>query len=842
MSIVSDGATLLAANFNSNTTQFPELSFFCWVNYSSVSFASFFSLSGTSSGNYGSGLFTGGSAPHVFAMDQVSDADAIIFAEQSAGVVANKWVPIVGTLIAGSVVTLYAITSSGFHTGTGSIGKSTFNQIQLLGGQTNGGAAGSFLPAGSKLAECAIWPSILTQIEQEDLVLSWRSPWEIRPTEMLTYLPLRDDWQDYGPNQFAFNTVGTGGLTFSGDHPLLGVGPAKISNTFLLDRNPSAGLRVTLPNATISAAGKVLVSGGLTQTLANATIAAIGDPIVKGTLTQTLANATIVASAGEVNPANLTETLANATISATGGPIVAGALTANAAAATLSASGGQYTLGTLSETLPNATISATGSVKVAGALASTVTATLSATASVLITGALTATSTQTISATAKVLVAGGLTETLPNATISATAKALVVGGLTQTLANATISAHAGPLTIGGLTETLAPATISAKGGPVVGGALTATVSQTISAHGGPIAGGALSATTAAATISASAEQLVNGHLNVTLAPITLSAHGGPIVVGNLNITTFGAGIFATAGNVAGNLSVLLAPATMEGTAFVTYAITPPTPSIEPASQVFPWNPFIPSLKTVLLPQNVLDTTINSLGMRLGWMKSHACPCTWGNPGSNGSPNPRCNTCFGRGTYWENPLNFVGLITFMHTSAAPDEPGILSDPVMGNVMRSAPTLTIPFTNADGTLCPVWPSASEKDAYVETDTAVRFNTPLIVGGSTYLPYRQNLKVLNVTSYNQVTQTAQPVTRDNYTIDGSSVTLNEVMYPEGTAYVVEYTASNVYVAFRASGGVPHSRPAGSGANLPRRFHVESLDVWVRNLNNPNAQAVPI
>lgn len=254
----------------------------------------------------------------------------------------------------------------------------------------------------------------------------------------------------------------------------------------------------------------------------------------------------------------------------------------------------------------------------------------------------------------------------------------------------------------------------------------------------------------------------------------------------------------------------------------------------------PFVPFFPNINT-LLPQAVLDATVNNLGMRLGWMKSHACPCTYGNPNSNGSPNPRCLTCFGRGTYWDEPVDLIGLITFMHTSSAPDEPGAALDPVMGTAMRAAPTLSLPYTNRDGSLCIPWQLAAEKDAYVETDTTLRINTPLVAGDFTYLPYRQNLNVLGVTYYDAATQKAVPTTQ--YMVSGSSVILDPTVYPDGTAYVVEYTTSVVYVAFRAAGGISHARPAGSGANLPKRFHLELLDVWTRNLNNPAAQtAVPI
>ena len=256
----------------------------------------------------------------------------------------------------------------------------------------------------------------------------------------------------------------------------------------------------------------------------------------------------------------------------------------------------------------------------------------------------------------------------------------------------------------------------------------------------------------------------------------------------------------------------------------------------------PFTPYFPNFRSVLMPQSALDGTINALGMRVGWCKAYACPCGQSGSGSFGSANPKCLTCFGRGTYWDEPVPFTALITFMHTSSAPDELGAAMNPVQGTTLHAAPTLSIPYSNADGSPCLAWSLAAEKDAFIEYDSTARFNTPLVSGDTIYLPYRQNLVILGVTTYDTSTNLVSPVLATNYTVSGSSVVLNPNVYPDGTPYVVEYTAAVVYVAFRTSGGVPHSRPAGGGANLPRRFHLELLDVWTRNLNNPAAQSVPI
>jgi hypothetical protein len=254
----------------------------------------------------------------------------------------------------------------------------------------------------------------------------------------------------------------------------------------------------------------------------------------------------------------------------------------------------------------------------------------------------------------------------------------------------------------------------------------------------------------------------------------------------------------------------------------------------------PFTPWIPSLKDVLIPQTVMDAVNNATGMNFGWCKAHACPCTVGqNNGVSGTPDPRCKTCFGRGTYWDDPIDFVGAVSFMHTQSAPDEPGAIMDPVTGRVMRASPVITIPFTNSDGSLCPAWPQGGEKDAFIETDGLSRFQTPMIVGQDLYLPYRQNVTVNSVTSYDPINHVIAPVDPEDYTVSGPSITFS---LPEGTGVVVDYYASLVYVAWRVAGGIPHMRPAGLGANLPRRFHIQTLDVWLRTLNNPNALGAPI
>ncbi len=66
-------------------------------------------------------------------------------------------------------------------------------------------------------------------------------------------------------------------------------------------------------------------------------------------------------------------------------------------------------------------------------------------------------------------------------------------------------------------------------------------------------------------------------------------------------------------------------------------------------------------------------------------------------------------------------------------------------------------------------------------------------------------------------------------HYAIDGPTVTIGG--YPNGTAYMVEFQAAALYVAFRRAGGLPHVRPFGGGTvNEPRRFRLQALDFWTR------------
>lgn len=235
-------------------------------------------------------------------------------------------------------------------------------------------------------------------------------------------------------------------------------------------------------------------------------------------------------------------------------------------------------------------------------------------------------------------------------------------------------------------------------------------------------------------------------------------------------------------------------------------------------------PYLPEFSPYFMPNEGFDQLAAATGARFTWQKSHLCPCTFGGQ-LTGSPDPQCQTCKGRGWYWDAPTGtFYGIITFIHLAPAPDEPGVRMNEQFGGIYRSEPTLTIPFTAGQ-----IWASASLNDAFVEVDAIDRFQTELQVGGIQSVPYQQNVLIQPigaVTTYDPVNKIISPVS--GYTVNGSTVTLPNT-YPNGTPYIVEFTAAKTFVAWRAGGALPHDRPFQQ-VNLPKRFHLQQLDLWLR------------
>lgn len=238
-----------------------------------------------------------------------------------------------------------------------------------------------------------------------------------------------------------------------------------------------------------------------------------------------------------------------------------------------------------------------------------------------------------------------------------------------------------------------------------------------------------------------------------------------------------------------------------------------------------YHTYFPPISPYVLPVGPLDGLVAAYGNDLTWQRSHLCPCTYGGPIA-GSPDVACNTCKGIGWYWDAPSAvFRGLITFIHMSPTPDEPGTTMSDKFGVVQLSEPTLSIPWTTASG----IWTAASINDVFVEPNALDRYETELQKGGVQTVPYQQNLTIPltgAVTVYDVANKVVVPVS--GYTVSGPTVTLPSG-YADGTPYVVSYTAAKAYVAWRSAGTMGHDRPFGN-LTLPKRFRLQTLDLWLR------------
>lgn len=282
------------------------------------------------------------------------------------------------------------------------------------------------------------------------------------------------------------------------------------------------------------------------------------------------------------------------------------------------------------------------------------------------------------------------------------------------------------------------------------------------------------------------------------------------------------------------------PLILTDTAATGDTLTGVVPSV---GQIFGGGFFVPNTARFLLPEGRFDALISEVGQRVGWMRSHACPCTWTQTVANnrlsmvGSAHRSCKTCFGVGFYWDAPgPPFRAYISFMHVTATPDEPGTIMNETFGPALTAEPSITIPYRNTN--LSPAdpaqptaaWINASTDDMFVAVDMLSRYTAMLQVGGNTVLPFQQNLQVAPVgavTVWDPVALTVTPVI--NYSVNGPVVTVSN--YPEGTSYMVEFQAASAWVAWKRAGGAPHIRPFGGGTdNLPRRFRLQTLDPWLR------------
>jgi hypothetical protein len=253
--------------------------------------------------------------------------------------------------------------------------------------------------------------------------------------------------------------------------------------------------------------------------------------------------------------------------------------------------------------------------------------------------------------------------------------------------------------------------------------------------------------------------------------------------------------------------------------------------------------YVPSASFLLPPGRFEAVMAQVPAQRVSWMKGHACPCTFsptavvGRLSTPGGAQKACQTCLGLGFYWDAPtVPFRALISFMHMSPSPDEPGTVMNANFGAVQVSEPSLTIPYQTPglaiDDPAQPTaaWSDASTDDLFIAVDMLSRYTAKLQVGGIENLPFQQNLQIAPsgaVTVWDSATSSVVQV--PSYGVSGPTVTIDG--YPNGTSYMVEFQSASLYVAFRRAGGLPHVRPFGGGTlNEPRRFRLQTLDFWTR------------
>lgn len=252
-----------------------------------------------------------------------------------------------------------------------------------------------------------------------------------------------------------------------------------------------------------------------------------------------------------------------------------------------------------------------------------------------------------------------------------------------------------------------------------------------------------------------------------------------------------------------------------------------------------YTPYLPSISPYIMPEDPFNVLLAQYGVQLQWLKGHQCPCVYGNYNSPGSPDPQCNSCGGRGVYWDAPTEpFFGLLTHIGRTNFSADAGSQMDKTNGGIWTSDPVITIPPSQGQ-----VWQEASVFDAFIEPLAPQRFNSTLVVGDNEALPYQQSLSIAPsgaVRVYNA--ETKQIITDVAYTVSSGVVSLGDAYQP-GTAYTVEYEAAPVFVVFNKSGGEPHFRPFGQGGhNLPLRLHCQLLDIWTRARQGSSSSFSPM
>lgn len=238
-------------------------------------------------------------------------------------------------------------------------------------------------------------------------------------------------------------------------------------------------------------------------------------------------------------------------------------------------------------------------------------------------------------------------------------------------------------------------------------------------------------------------------------------------------------------------------------------------------------PYFPDAPSITQPEAVFDAQFQNLGLNLGWMRSHTCPCA----AASGNPDPECQSCYGRGIYWEDPKAFLGYYVYMHTGAAPEEPGASVNARTGLTQAAEPVLSIP-KNGSLSENEVWTYAALFDAYVELDATTRYSDLFSTSDSRPMALTNPVgaTILGVTRYDLDSKKVATVPLDEVTVANGVISLDSSL--EGMGVSVDYTALPTHIAYNKTGGLIHNRPFAQGRDgLPKRFHIQALDVFLRS-----------
>jgi hypothetical protein len=230
------------------------------------------------------------------------------------------------------------------------------------------------------------------------------------------------------------------------------------------------------------------------------------------------------------------------------------------------------------------------------------------------------------------------------------------------------------------------------------------------------------------------------------------------------------------------------------------------------------------------PNERFNIFLQQYGMLVFWLRGHLCACIDDDTGFSpegmavkvkGTPSPYCNTCGGRGLYWDPPQGPY-TVAFQHP---PHTQGATMQDIIGIVEEGINEVIVP-TNAT----PMWAEVNTYDAVVVQGSDTRFHSTLTVGVQETLPYFWNVHVNpnGVTVYDSSTQTVVPVPSENITVNNDKVILTG--YPKGTPYVVDYTAWPIYVVFGERGGIVQFAALLNNTTYPRTVMVKLLDLWTR------------